>query len=171
VLEPVKLQDDTLLKKLTSDGQVLQFAEVFLDQVDGVLADGKPQAYFVDSKKGVTDDNVTTILQLLPAPSLAEIANGVVVPVIKEAGLFSTAQLTAGTASLPVPHRYVESIFLPLARFNATTCFMFYKQDSKEKYQTDYDRALQLLGQADPRQRPKPADSDTRALQTGKEKQ
>lgn len=167
VLEPIELQDGTPLRQLTSRGQVLTFGQVFQDRLDNSVPNGKPQAYYVDAKREMTEaDSVRTILQFLPAPDGPNVANKPVVPVIKEAGLFSTAQLTAGTASLPVPHRYVESIFLPLARYGATTCFMFYKNESAGKYKTDYDRALQLLGKADPRS-PKPPDSNTAALQVG----
>lgn len=166
VLEPITLQDGTPLRKLTSQGQVLHFGQLFQDRLNNNVPDGKPEAYYVDAKREPTgSDNVRTILQFLPAPSAPNIANKPVVPVIKEADLFSNAEITAGTASLPIPHKYVESIFLPLARYGATTCYLFYKKESGGKYQTDYDRALQLLGKADPRS-PKPPDSNTAALQT-----
>lgn len=167
VLEPVTLLSGKRLTKLTSRGQVLNYGSIFLSRADNTVPNGIPQSYFVEAVRVVdADDNVRTILQLLPAP--APPTNGtdkVVVPVIKEADLFSNNQLTVGTASLPIPHKYIESIFLPLARYNATTCFLFYKRESMSKYEADYERALQLLGKADPRQRPKPVDSSADGLE------
>lgn len=166
VLDPVVLQDGTLLRKLTTETQVFQYGTLFHESLTHAVVDGKPEAFFIDAIKSDDDeDNVQTILQLLPAPSSANIANKAVLSVIREGTMFSTAQLTAGTASLPIPHKYVESIFLPLARYNATTCFLFYKKESEPKYLIDYERALQLLGHADPRQYPKPPDSNTNAMQ------
>ena len=166
VLEPVTLEDNTMLRKLTSFGQFLQYGSFFRESLSSSVDDGKPEAYFVDAvKSSDANDSVKTILHLLPAPSPANASNSAIVAVIKEAGLFTTAQLTAGTSSLPIPHKYVESIFLPLARYNATTCFLFYKKDSEGKYLADYERALKLLGRADPRQYPKPPDSNRQALE------
>lgn len=172
VLDPVKLLDETPLRKLTTRGQMLYYGQLFKNRLNNDVPDGPPEAYFVETLRETSDseDNVRTIMHFLPAPTSGDLANKPVVPVIKVANLFSAAQLTAGTATLPVAHRYIESILLPLARYNATTCFLFYKGESMPKYETDYLRALQLLGAADPRrQQPKPPDSNTAAMQISRQ--
>lgn len=165
VLEPVRLQDGSLLRKLTTESQVWQYGALFRETLNPTVATGKPEAYYVRSTKSDDqDDSVKSVIMLLPAPSADFLTNKPVIPVIKEAGLFTTAQLTSGTSSLPVPHKYVESIFLPLARYNATTCTLFYNKDNMPKYQEDYDRALEVLGISDPRQRPKHPESNSNAI-------
>lgn len=165
ILDPVLLQDGTLLRKLTTYGQVIQYGAIFRESSANAVSDGKPEAYFIDSKKsGDEEDSVRSILQLLPAPSAGNITDKVVLPVIMEIEPVLLGQLSAGTATLAVPNKHIDSIFLPLARYNLTTCFLFYKNDTREKYQSDYQRALRMLGQADPRQYPKPADSNSAAL-------
>lgn len=164
VLDPIVLEDGTPLVKLTTRGQMRQYGQVFANQFDNNVPAGKPEAFFIEVFFTAGEDTVRTVLNLFPAPNADNIANQPVVPVINEAALFSTAQLAAGTAALGIPHKYIESIFLPLARYNASTCFLFYKQDSAEKYKADYERALRLLGRADPRQ-PKLAEESTDALE------
>lgn len=51
---------------------------------------------------------------------------------------------------LPIPHRYVASIFLPIARYNVTTCPWYYHREGLPSIQADYQRALALLGINDP---------------------
>lgn len=165
VLEPVTLSDGSPVRKLTSFGQVLQYNAIFRGAVSGSLAAGKPEAYFVHSlKSGDDDDNVRTVIQFLPAPSAGQLGNKPVIPVIREPTIYTTHQLTAGTSSLPIPHKYVESIFLPIARWNATTCFLFTDKDKVEKYKADYDRALEQLGISDPRQRPRHPESNSETV-------
>ncbi len=153
VLDPIKLDDGTLLRKLTSRGQLLQFGQIFIDQLNNAVASGTPTCFYIESVRDPTNaDDVTVILHLLPKPSSSvAAARTAIVPVIKEPSLFTLSQITAGTSTLPVPQRYVESIFLPLARWNATTSFLFYEKEKIPRYEQEYMRALGLLGHADPR--------------------
>lgn len=168
VLEPVTLLDGTQLRQLTSNGQVLQYGQLFRGQLNNTVAAGKPEAYFIDAKKNDNADTVSITIQFLPAPSAAILEEAsttkAIVPVIMEAPLFNKAALSVGTASLGVPHKYIESIFLPLARQNATTFFLFYQKEKMSKYEDDYRKALKMLGKADPRGLAKPPDSNTQAL-------
>ncbi len=168
VLEPVKLSDGTLLKKLTSRGQLGQFGQLFLDQLDNQVFDAYPLTYYVESTKrnDATFDEVDITLHLAPKPSAAAVAAvGLLVPVIRQPTALTMADLVAGTSMLPIPHKYVESIFLPMARWNATTSFLFYEKEKIPRYEMEYLRALKLLGFSDPR-RPKPPESRSDALDT-----
>lgn len=169
VLEPVRLQDGSPLRKLTTESQVYQYGALFRETLNPSVSPGKPEAYYVRSiKSDDGDDSVKTILMLLPAPGASNLTNRPIIPVIREPGLFTTGQLTSGTSSLPIPHKYVESIFLPLCRYYATSCFLFYDKEKFAKYEEDYERALQVLGVADPRQRPKHPESNSEAAKVDK---
>jgi len=166
VLDPVRLDDGTLLRKLTSRGQLLQWGQLFDDRLDNAGPHGTPLCFYVESIRNPTSsDDVKVVLHLAPRPSSAVAgAKSLIVPVIKLPTLFTLAQISAGTTVLAVPQNFVESIFLPLARWNATTSFLFYEKEKIPRYEQEYQRALSLLDKADPR-RLKPADSRATSLQ------
>jgi hypothetical protein len=170
LLEPVKLSDETVLRQLTSRGQFLQFGQIFQDQLLAGVAAGKPSAYFVESLRDTSDttgDNVTITVQVLPKPTIAwAAAVTLVLNVIVQPSQFTAAQLTTGTALLEIPHKYVESIFLPLMRYNLSGSYLFQDKNKKQQIDADYDRALAVLGKSDPR-RPQVAESSADALRGG----
>lgn len=166
VLDPVMLSSGELLTKLTNHGQLNRFGQLFLDQLNATPANGKPTHFFVHpGRKTGNADDVLIDFYVVPPPDTANAGTGkLLLHVINEPGIFTAADLSAGTAVLPVPDKYIESIFLPLARWNATTSFLFYEKEKIPRYEQEYTRAVRLLGYSDPR-RPKPADSTTRALE------
>jgi|SRR5581483_980097 len=175
VLDPVRLADGSLLTKITSRGAFNRFGPIFLDQLGLTVTKSIPTHYFVESKASidfVLQDSARVFFYVAPAPDLAQLTAGtsVLLQVINEPGLFTAADLTAGTAVIPVPDKYVESIFLPIARYNAMGSFLFYDKDKVPHLEDDYIRALQLLDKADPR-RPKPRDSRADALQIRQSRQ
>lgn len=163
----VRLADGTPLRQLTSRGQLLTFGQIFLNQLTNVVVNSAPTHYYVESLRDTSDitgDDVKTRIHLRPAPDALHAGTAqLIVGVINEPAMVTSAQLSAGTSNLPIPHKYVESIFLPLARYNASGSFLFYDKEKKPQIDSDYERALQLLGKSDPR-RPKPADSQPEAL-------
>ncbi len=166
VIDPVMLSDGTLLTKLTNHGQLNRFGELFLDQLTPTVDNGKPTHFFVHPGRQTSGaDDVLIDFYVMPPPDASNSGAGKLqLHVINEPTILTAAQLTAGTAILPVPDKYVESIFLPLARWNSTTSFLFYEKDKIPRYEQEYTRAVRLLGYTDPRQ-PKPVDSSTRALE------
>lgn len=167
VLDPVYLSTDgSLLRKLASRGQLRQFGQLFLGQLTNTVSYGKPVAYFVESLKDTdgtsgAEDSVTVKLHILPAPSLTYSGANLVLNVIKEPTTIVVTDLTTGTAKIPVPHKYVESVLLPLIRWNATASYLFTLKDMIDRYAADKTIALQLLGQSDPR---KASETETGAL-------
>ncbi len=168
VLDPVRLADGTLLTKIMSRGSLRRFANIFQDQLSVTVASGKPTHYFVEAKRDtsdVTGDDIKVEFHVVPPPDTLNAGTAkMVLQVIDEPGQFTADDLAAGTAILPVPHKYVESIFLPIARYSAMGSFLFYDKEKVPHLEDDYIRALQLLGKADPR-RPQPADSQDAAMQ------
>lgn len=158
VLDPVYLAvDGTILRKLSSRGQLQQFAQLFQDSLSGALIDGKPVAYFVaplrdsDGETGA-EDSVKVELRVLPAPGSTYNDTDLVLYVINEPEPLILANLTDASKHVPVPHKYIESIFLPLVRWNASTSYFFVQKKMLERISQDYERALGLLGLVDPRQ-------------------
>lgn len=159
VLKPVKLDDGTILRELTSRGQFLQFGQIFADQLSNAVAPGKPSAYFVESQRDTDDvsgDNVETIIHVLPSPTAGWAAEvSLLLDVIREPSPVTAVALSAGTAVLEIPHKYVESIFLPLLRHNLSGSYLFQDKDKKPQIDLDYNMALVRLGKSDPRNTPK----------------
>lgn len=174
VIDPMRLSDGTILTQIRDHGALLHFAQIFQDQLSGTVAKAKPSHYFLESSRDtadVTGDNVELDLHIVPPPNALNAGTGkLLLHVIKEPSLVTASQLSAGTALLPVPHKYVESIFLPIARYNASGCSMFYDKEKKPQIDSDYQRALQIMGKADPR-RPKQLDSNTNALEVRQQPQ
>jgi hypothetical protein len=167
VLKPVKRADGTFLTEITSRGGLSTFGQVFQDALSGTVSNGTPTHYFIESLKDTSGnaDSVTVQLHLRPAPDSINAGTArLVLNVIREPSLFTAQDLAAGTALLAVPQKYVESIFLPIARWNATGSSLFFDNSKKTQIDDDYLRALQLLGRSDPR-RPKPGDSRADALE------
>jgi hypothetical protein len=134
-----------------------------------VVASGKPSAYYLESLRDTTDatgDSVEIALQVLPKPTTAwAAAVTLLLNVIRQPTVFSNSDLLAGTSTLEIPHKYVESVFMPLARYNASRAFLFYDKTKVAGIEADYDRALNLLGITDPR-RPKPGESRADSLRS-----
>lgn len=170
VLAPVTLDDGTPLRELTSRGQLLQYPQLFADSLLTTVPSGKPAAYYVETLRDAADttgDSVAVAIHLRPAPSSAWQGSGkLVLQVIKEPATVTAAALATGTAVLEVPHKYLESIFLPLMRRNLAQSYLFYDKDKLPGIEADYERALDLLGRSDPR-RPKLEQGDMTPLRAG----
>lgn len=174
VLKPVRLGTGEVLTQVTSYGAFYRFASNFLDQLSPIVAQAKPTHYFVRSSRvtssdddslGVGGEDVKIDILVAPAPtSVVAGTSTLLLQVIREPGLVTAEALAAGTANLSVPHKYVESIFLPIARYSAMGSSFFYDRDKVPHLEDDYMRALQLLGKSDPR-RPKPGDSSDDAME------
>ncbi len=168
VLDPVRLSNGNILTKITTRGGLFRFGNIFLDQLSSSVASGIPTHYFVETKLGTSTpgEDVEVDFYVLPTPTLSMMTGGtsVLLQVINEPVIFTASDISAGTALIPVPHKYVESIFLPIARYNAMGSSLFYDRDKVKHIEDDYIRALQLLSKADPR-RPKPGDSVADALE------
>lgn len=170
VLDPVRLEDGTVLRKLTSRSMFINYGTLFLGQMTNAVANGRPAAYFIESLKDThatdgAEDSVKIKLHVVPAPSAAQVSNDALLDVVKEPTLFVLADLEDDAKKVPIPHKYAQAIFLPIARWNASGSEYFVHRDNATmmtRFNEDYERAMNLLEVADPR-RPKPADSNNAA--------
>ena len=165
VLFPARLSTGATLKVLTSRTQLDDFGPLFLGQVSRTVPNGTPIACFVESLRETASDklsdSVAILLHVVPKPSGSMTLT---VDAIKEPPTYTASDLCGTSPVPPVPHKYHESILLPICRMNATTSPHFARhKDKLPQIQTDYLRALTLLGLADPR-KPKPDDSNSNRL-------
>jgi hypothetical protein len=165
VLGPVRLSAGHSLLGLASRRQLDDFGPLFLG-ASGAVANAIPMAYFVEALRvsAASDGEGCKVrLHVVPKPAAADTLT---VNVINEPPVYTSAHLSGTSPTPPVPHKYHESILLPLVRMNVTTCDLFARNAAKyPMIEADYQRALTLLGLADPRQ-PKPPGSKTDALRS-----
>ena len=114
-----------------------------------------PLAYYVEAEDPRTGDTVgggPPELRLLLAPDfLAEVPWSVAMQVAVLPGRLGCADLRGG-ARLPVPHRFAETLVLPLARYYALSSTYFRKPELRESVIEQARDALTLLGEYQPLQ-------------------
>ena len=146
------------LRELASRGEFDLYAAM-LGALDDVSAasNARPTAYYLQrlrdpANEGTSGESTALTLLLAPTPNAVY---SVAAEVVKLARNVSYADLTADVP-LPMPHKYVASLFLPIARYNVTTCpWALYRHEGHMAgIQADYTRALALLGVNDPRYLP-----------------
>jgi hypothetical protein len=95
-------------------------------------------------------DNVKTTIFLAPAAGTT--TPDLLIDAILEPPTYTVANLCDDTIP-PVPHKYHESILVPLVRYNVTMTKYFRQQEGSNllgQLKEDYARALQLLGLNNP---------------------
>lgn len=184
VLDPARLSGGKSLIGLQSRTQLDDFGPLYLGAI-GTLENGQPLAYFIEPLResggtvvtttlisGVTTVSTSTTatagaeatritMHIVPKPSATDTLT---LNVINEPPVYVAADLCGTSPVPPVPHKYHESILLPLVRKNVTLCDLFARNSAKlPLIESDYQRALVLLGLADPRQ-PKPPGSNVNSI-------
>jgi hypothetical protein len=118
------------------------FSSLFLD---GQLPDA-PVAYHIDRKRQSTGDVAGCRLVVTPAP---EEGASLLLDVVLEAPRFTVYDIEENPL-MPIPHHYVETMLVPIARYRATTFHLFNQEERREGLQTEAMVALQALGVGDP---------------------
>lgn len=144
VLGDVKWNNVKPLRGLDSDGELEQFARIFLGETAyGVGANADPVAYFVKYlRTGTTGDICAITVRLAPAPAAP--AGTLVIEVVNDAPAYVVADLSGSTV-LPVAQNYTESVFLPIARYLITRSSQFSRPDLLAQLTTDYETARATL--------------------------
>lgn len=144
VVGPCRLQ--TTKRQLTPIGTLSElenFADLYLD--GGTAA--QPLGFHIERLAQAETDPAKCVLHVAPAVSGASIA--FLLEVVTEAPRFVVGDLQS-CPLVPIPHSYVESLLLPIARYELTTCYLFRKPELKDAIDTNYKRAMVSLGLADP---------------------
>lgn len=69
--------------------------------------------------------------------------------VVREAPRYSPTDIDT-CPLIPIPHQYVESLLLPIVRYQASTFYLFRQMDQKPAIEAEYKKALEQLGLSDP---------------------
>jgi hypothetical protein len=118
------------------------FMDVFMD---GQTSD-EPIAYFVERTNQAGDDPVNMVLHVTPAPAED---TAILLDVVLEAPHYYVHDLLA-CPILPIPHRYAESLLLPIVRYKASSFWLFENHEAKPSIDRDYQMAMAAIGAADP---------------------
>lgn len=123
-------------------GELETFSDLYLDGDSAT----EPVAYHIERLNQTGNDPAKTVLHVTPAPSAS---TAFLLEVVKEAPRYTTGDLVACPV-IPIPHSYVESLLLPIARYQASSFYLFRKADQKETIDREYQQARISLGLADP---------------------
>lgn len=136
---------DTLkpLAPIGSLSELEQFSDLFLD---GATPD-RPVAYYIDRNAQASNDPTSCSIHVTPAPTVATV---VALEVVNEAPRYTWDDYTARTV-VPIPHKYVESLLLPVVRYYAA-CFWLYSggEEQRKSLMMEYMDVARQIGLADP---------------------
>ena len=107
-----------------------------------------PLVYWVDTERQNADDSVVVKMAFSPTPA---VALDIKMVVATEAPSYSVAVVTNANAEVvPMPHKYVESILLPLARNEVAKSHWFWDEKNREALQGSAAMAMSMLAALDP---------------------
>ena len=145
-------QNNRELHRILDQSEFNQFYQRFTGKTEAeVLAEGYNEAsfYFIKTRNQAGEDNAQVTLQVTPKPS-SDI--DITLLVTLEPPYFSVCDIQSVTSdtTIGMPHKYVESTLLPMARFFATRSHFFFEKDKIEDIQADVARAAAYIGVANP---------------------
>lgn len=143
VVGPCRLESNNrTLSPVGTIGEIETFTDTYLDGAAG----SQPLAYHVNRQRQSEDDPAKCTLIIAP-PASGE--TDILLEVVKEAPRYLVSDLNS-CPIIPIPHKYVETLLLPVARYLATSFMMFTNQDAKKAIDDDYLMAMRAIGIADP---------------------
>jgi hypothetical protein len=153
VIGPVWIpaQDNRELHRINDESEFNQFFQRFYGMSESdAVASGVPEAsyYMIRSRRSYSEnsgkDSSQCLLAIKPTPTSSTIIR---LLVSKAPPFYTTDEITnlVGNEETPVPSSYVETIFLPLARWHAMRSHFFFEKDKAAMIESDAMRALQAL--------------------------
>ena len=124
-------------------GELETFSDLYLDGE----TTNEPLAYHVERMTQSGVDPAKCVLHVTPAVVGASFS--FLLNVVKEAPRFRSDDLITCPV-IPIPHRYVETLLLPIAKYLASSYYLFRQQELKPTIDREYQRASISLGLADP---------------------
>lgn len=131
------------LVPLGTIGELETFADLYLDGETSA----EPLAYHINRMAQASSDPAKCVFCVTPAVTGATMS--FLLEVVREAPRFTVNDMIAAPV-IPIPHRYVESLLLPIAKYQASSFSLFNAKDLKESIDRDYLQARTALGLADP---------------------
>ena len=120
-----------------------QFAALFLDS----SSPAAPVAYYIERMNQDGADPARCRIHITPAPAEETV---VVVDAVFEPPRFGVNDIHRNTP-IPIPHRYVESLLLPVLRYYAAQYWQNQiSEEQRRSVEADYREVSGMLGLADP---------------------
>lgn len=149
ILTPVKIGAKHL-RPIRTRSAFDHYPTRYQGQTSDTVDEGQPVAFYVErtNNAGTADLSAVSIL-FTPTPDAIYTVTYDYVP---EAPSYTVSQMSDASA-LEFPHEYVESLFLPIARFHMTNSHFFHNDKDRDREAfaiREYQSAMQKLGYADP---------------------
>lgn len=148
IVGPVRIQGNAHLTPITNRSDFDHYGTRFLGNTTLTGGSGTPEAYHLWRTNQNAGDNVKVELLMTPTP------DGVYTidyDAATEAPAVSAADLCADPGiTIQIPHAYVESLFLPLARLAITRSHYFTTLEKLDMFKADAALALRDLKYSDP---------------------
>jgi hypothetical protein len=133
-----------------SKGELHAFGPIFQSGESYDVSHGEPQVYYLDRTRSPSDEDEVLVVTLLLAPT-PDKAYTITYDAALECPSFTRSDFCdTPLAKLPIPHKYVETILLPIARYNMTRSHFFSNQDLMKALEGDYLKAMRQIGYVDP---------------------
>ena len=130
------------LAALGTPGELEQFADLYLDGE----SPGEPVAYYIERQRQAGKEPCKCTLKVAPAPAEP---TELMVDVVLEAPRFTWNDVDR-CPRVPMPHRYVESLLLPIARYQAMSGHLAVAPERRAQIEAEYAAARLGLELADP---------------------
>lgn len=148
ILNPVKIGAKQL-RPIKHRGDFDHYATRYLGATSDPAAEGQPVAYYVERRNNAGTADLSAIsIYLTPTP---DAVYTVTYDYVGDAPTYTVSQMADATA-LEFPHQYVESIFLPLARYFMMNSHFFHESDANRGAfaKEEYLAAMKRLGYSNP---------------------
>lgn len=142
----VRLINGQPLAPLQTRGELDSYPMYYLGTSTREMLNDTPQAYYSERLNQSGEDPVRINLHVIPQPHEDM---EVLVDVVTESPRYRCNDVLECT-SVPIPHKYVESILLPIVRYRAMSFYLFIKPERTDMIIAEYQEALIQLGVNDP---------------------
>lgn len=136
------------LTPLGTRAELDQYSDLFLDERDtNTFPPADPLTYYIERLNQTGKDPASCTLHVRPAAG--DSGATIEVDAVLEAPRFTWDDVIQCRV-VPMPHRYVESLLLPVVRFHAMSHYLFIAENRAEPIATEYALARTQLDDADP---------------------
>jgi hypothetical protein len=142
VIGPARLTTGQPLIPLANISESETFSDAFLEN----SAPTTPVGYFIERNNQSGADPVKCTIIISPAPTAS---TTVKLDVVNESPRYTILDIDSCPVC-PVPHKYVESILMPVCRYLSMHSYLFSNRDREKAIVAAYADARKLLDVADP---------------------
>lgn len=134
------------LPPLQTRGELDNYAMYYLGNTTNNLENGVPEAYYAERLNQSGLDAVKINFHVVPAPI---VSTDILLDVVMEAPRYAWRDY-GKCSKVPVPHRYIESLLLPIVLYQAKSFYLFHRTERADAIDQGYVTALMQLGVNDP---------------------